>query len=131
MNKRYGVIVDGDGDYDSLKRRFTDGYKILKTDGPRGHEAKVADIVSRAKKQIRMLRAYGCNRVIVVLDFEERACQYNTFVKQIRWEFNSVSFGIPLTVAIPNRMIENWYLADIENISRQKTFVRNRLKQKN
>jgi len=131
MSKLIGVIVDGDGDYASLKKRFTENYLILKTDGPRGHTASVDGIVTRAKKQISMLSAFRCGRVIVVLDFEERTCMYKTFVKNIRQAFNSKNFGIPVNVAIPNKMIENWYLADIENISKQKVFIRNRIKQKN
>jgi 5S rRNA maturation endonuclease (ribonuclease M5) len=61
MSKHIGIIVDGDGDFASLKKRFIDRYRILKTDGPRGHAAKIADIANRARKQIGILRAFQCN----------------------------------------------------------------------
>ncbi|MGA2782784.1 MAG: hypothetical protein ABSF13_12855 [Smithella sp.] len=131
MSKCIGIIVDGDGDFASLRKRFIDRYRILKTDGPRGHAAKITDIANRARKQISILRAFQCNRVIIVLDFENRSGSYKNFVGQIRQAFNSVAFDVPVNIAVPNIMIENWYLADIEHISRKKSFIRNNLKQKN
>jgi len=130
MNRRLGVIVDGDGDFASLKKRFSDGYRILKTDGPRGHAARIPEIVARAKKQVGMLKAFKCTRVIVVLDFEDRPVSYEAFLKDVRQAFGGHPFGVPVAVAVPNKMIENWYLADIEEISRKKVFIRDRLKQK-
>ena len=131
MSDGLGVIVDGDGDFASLKRRFSGQCRILKTDGPRGHEARIADIVRGVKKQIGMLRAFRCSRVIVVLDFEGRVDPYPEFVQDIRQAFARTSLGVAVVVAVPNKMIENWYLADIEEISRQKAFIRDRLQQKN
>lgn len=130
MNDLLGVIVDGDGDFASLKRRFSGQCRILKTDGPRGHDAIIADIVTRSKKQIGMLRAFRCDRVIVVLDFEERIDPYPKFVSHLREAFARTYHGVEVFVAVPNKMIENWYLADIEEISRQKIFIRDGLRQK-
>ena len=130
MSKCIGIIVDGNGDFASMRKRFVDRYKILKTDGPRGHTAKISDITSRARKQIGILSAFQCKRVIIILDFENRSCSYKNFVRGIRQAFNSVKFDIPVNVAVPNLMIENWYLADIEHISKKKAFIRDKLKQK-
>jgi hypothetical protein len=130
MNRILGVIVDGDGDFASLKKRFANGYRILKTDGPRGHTAKISDIVARTRKQIGMLRAFSCSRVVVVLDFENRPYSYEVFLRDIRQAFGSYPFGMPVDVVVPNKMIENWYLADIEEISRKKAFIRKKLRQK-
>lgn len=130
MNERMGIIVDGDGDFGSLKKRFTNRYKILKTDGPRGHTAAVDAIARKSRKQISILRAFKCTRVIVVLDFERRREHYAEFVDSLRRAFSAVSFGVAVFVAVPNRMIENWYLADIEQLSRNRAFIRDGLKQK-
>jgi hypothetical protein len=103
----------------------------LKTDGPRGHKAEISAIVARSKKQIGMLKAFRCCRVIVLLDFENRSDSYVKFVQNLREEFAAHYTDIKVFVAVPNKMIENWYLADIEELSRQKVFIRDRLKQKN
>jgi hypothetical protein len=130
MNK-LGIIVDGDGDYSSFEARFKGKCRILKTDGPRGQQAKIGDIVKNSKKQINMLCAFRCNRVIIVMDFEDRNIPYQKFVSVLREQFGQVAFGIPVLVAVPNKMLENWYLADIEEISSKRIFIKKGLHQKN
>lgn len=130
MGKRIGMIVDGEGDFASFRRRFTDGCRVLKTDGPRGHTASVKEIASKARKQILMLGAFRCDRVVVVVDFETRAVLYKEFVEDLVAEFQRASCPMPVAIAVPNRMIENWYLADIEFLSKHKAFLRGGLKQK-
>ncbi len=131
MNDRVGIVVDGDGDYASLRRRLTNGYKILKTDGPRGHAAPIPQMVRKSRKQIDILQAFKCTRVLIVLDFETRTVIYGRFVTALRKAFVSHSFAIPIFVAVPNRMIENWFLADIEHLSKNRGFLRDGLTQKN
>jgi hypothetical protein len=130
MSKRLGIIVDGEGDFASFRRRFPNGCKVLKTDGPRGHTASIREIASKARKQILMLVAFKCDKVIVVLDFENRATSYSDFVNNLICEFQNIACTIPVNIAVPNRMIENWYLADIEFLSKHRTFLRDGLKQK-
>ncbi|MFA4987596.1 MAG: hypothetical protein WC712_13520, partial [Candidatus Brocadiia bacterium] len=129
-NKLIGVIVDGPGDFASVRGRFLGQCRILKTDGPRGHTAKVAEIANQAFKQIKMLTDLQCSSIVVVLDFEERTESYGAFVASIRRAFQSLDCDADVNIAVPNRMIENWYLADIEEISRKKAFIRKGLKQK-
>jgi len=131
MTDVIGIVVDGDGDFSSLKKRFNRGYKILKTDGPRGHLASVSDIARKSRKQIGILRAFKCVHAIVVLDLEQRNENYDTFLQALNDAFGNIDFGIPVSVAVANKMIENWYLADIEIISKNKNFLKDNLKQKN
>ncbi len=131
MSNLVGIIVDGDGDYKSLKRRFPRGLRVLKTDGPRGHAATVNDIAHKSKKQIGMLKAFKCGHAIILIDFEERVEEYSTFIQQLADAFIEIPLGIPVSVAVCNRMIENWYLADIEHLSRNKVYIRDGLKQRN
>ena len=83
MSKKIGLIVDGIGDYASFRKRFKDRYKILKTDGPRGHSTPIENIITRSKKQVAILNAYKYNKVIIVLDFEMRNITYSRFIKRI------------------------------------------------
>jgi hypothetical protein len=130
MNKCIGIIVDGVGDYTSLRRRFQKGFRILKTDGPRGHTAEPKAIARKSRKQVCILAAFKCVHVIVLIDFEQRPQAYEQFVAELRDKFKSVDFPTSVSVVIPNRMIENWYLADIEHLSTQKAFLRDGIKQK-
>jgi Domain of unknown function (DUF4276) len=130
MSDRIGIVVDGAGDYASLRTRLK-GYVIVKTDGPRGHAAAVIEIVRKSRKQIDILRALKCTRVVVVLDFESRNAVYEDFVEDLSTAFSSTDFQMPMFVAVPNRMIENWFLADIEYLSSIKAFIRDGLRQKN
>lgn len=128
---RIGVIVDGSGDYHSIRMRFTENCRVLKTDGPRGHEASVSDIVSGAGKQISMLIACEYMRIVVVTDFEMRDNDYNEFTNNLKRAFQNSYGECDIDVAVPNRMIENWYLADIEHLSKNKVFLKKNIRQKN
>ena len=123
--------MDGQGEYISFRTRFKGSCKILKTDGPRGHTASIDAIVYGAKKQIAILKACGCQQVIVLIDFETRTNDYLEFLKQLQEKFNRVFIECPVYIAMPNIMIENWYLADIVHLSNMKVFLRNNLRQKN
>ncbi|MCK4857781.1 MAG: DUF4276 family protein [candidate division Zixibacteria bacterium] len=131
MTSRKGVIVDGQGDYASLRARFGARYRILKTDGPRGHTVPPAQIVLAAKKQIAILRAMSCETIVLLTDFECRRCSYEAFLQALATQASSFDCGVTLLTASPNRMIENWYLADISYLSRKKAFLRDRVTQRN
>lgn len=129
MSNCIGIIVDGKCDYQSLKKRFTSGFKIIKTDGPRGHTVSTTQIARNSKKQISILLASSCSSIIVLTDFEERAIDYKKFVEHLNQCLSSNP--IPVSASVPNKMIENWYLADIANLSSNKNFLRDNLQQRN
>ena len=126
---RIGIIVDGLGDYASVQKKFKGKVKVLKTDGPRGHCAPISEIVAKSRKQVRMLNDFNCKKIIILLDYECRLLSYNKFVKDLR-ECSKNTFGNKIKICSPNRMIENWYLADIEILSKKKAYIRKNLKQK-
>jgi hypothetical protein len=128
---KVGIIVDGPGDLLSLKTKYPGEFKILKTDGPRGHSARARDIIGRSKKQVLMLKALSCKKIILMLDFEARSCNYEDFISELEDEIHNFNLGIECLCSIPNQMIENWYLADIEFLSKKKMFLKDNLKQKN
>jgi hypothetical protein len=127
---KIGIIVDGAGDLLSIKRRYPDQFKVLKTDGPRGHNSSTADIISKSKKQISMLKSLKCSKAIVLLDFESRRVQYQKFLKDIEKELTQHTFDIDVDIVVSNKMIENWYLADIELLSKKKAYLKDNLRQK-
>lgn len=129
-SKKVGIIVDGDGDYASLKARFKGQYKILKTDGPRGDATSINDIISKSRKQVSMLKTLNCTKAIIVTDFENRRGSYNKFYSDIMRAFDAVNFGMPIFISVPNKMIENWYLADIEYLSKKKLYLKDNLRQR-
>jgi hypothetical protein len=131
LNKKIGVIVDGDGDVAALSAKFKNDFRILKTDGPRGHSALCNKIVQHARKQVNMLRVFKCEVIIILLDFENRNCAVESFIRDLYSSSASIFPDLNLQFAIANRMLENWFLADIENLSRSKAFLKEGLKQKN
>ena len=130
MNK-LGIIVDGPGDLLSIKKRYPGQYKVLKTDGPRGHCSPVCDIISKSRKQISMLSALKCSKAIILLDFECRKITFIKFIKELETEIVKHSFPIATEIVVANTMIENWYLADIEVLSKKKVYIKDKLKQRN
>jgi hypothetical protein len=124
-----GIIVDGEGDYAAIKKRFS-SFTVLKTDGPRGHDTTPDKIAVSSKKQVSMLKALSCRKAIVLVDYEGRRTTYKRFFDTLHDLYSNVTFDLPVEVAIPNRMIENWYLADIEYISAKKKYLKKKIKQK-
>ena len=128
---KVGIIVDGPGDLLSLKTKYPGEFRILKTDGPRGHAALVKDIIGRSKKRVLMLKALSCKKIILMLDFESRSCKYEDFICELKGELENIDLDVECFCSVPNQMIENWFLADIEILAKRKTFLRDKLKQKN
>ena len=126
-----GIIVDGPGEFGALRTRFRGNCKILVTDGPRGHTVLATKIVSKARRQIGMLRALGCSKVILVVNFENRRSDYTRFLSDIDQAIDNSHLDILVRTASPNQMFENWFLADIANLSKRLRFLRTNLKQKN
>jgi hypothetical protein len=134
MNNNFipaGIIVDGDGDFASLKKRFFPHYRIVKTDGPRGHSVDAITLANQTRKQAKILKAFNCKKIIVIADFEKRSENYTDFLQSLKEAFKQIDIGIDINIVVPNRMIENWYLADIEYLSKIKQFLRKNIKQKN
>ena len=129
--KRIGIIVDGQSDYLSINKRYGAFCYILKTDGPRGHTARVKDIVCSSNKQVSILKAYRCKKIILLLDFENRHLSLNIFEQELCETITRSNFEIEVCPIVVNKMIENWYLSDIEILSKKKKYLRDKLKQKN
>lgn len=130
MSNLIGVIVDGPGDYASIKARFSGRVRVIKTDGPRGHAVSVRQLVTGSKRQISLLKATGCSTIILMVDFEGRTAAYETFVEAVEEEIARQAIPCNVQVCAPNRMIENWYLSDLEEISAKKSFIKKNLRQK-
>lgn len=60
-----------------------------------------------------------------------RTEDYNEFAEKLKEKFKERYTDCNANVAIPNRMIENWYLADIEYLSMNRVFLKNNIRQRN
>ncbi len=125
-----GVIVDGVGDYAAFRERFGSTVRVVKTDGPRGHTVAPEVLVGSARKQVSLLRGRGCRAAMIVTDYEERRASYTDFRRALKRAVDQAGFDIPVYVAAPNMMIENWYIADVEQLSRKRSFLKPKLRQK-
>ena len=126
-----GVIVDGPGDFASLRARFSGTMKVRKATGPRGHTVTIAQLLSSARRQVRQLALEGCDKVLLLFDYEMRTERYADFIRTAQAEADRQSFAVPVVVCAANRMIENWYLADVEELSRRRVYIRPKLRQRN
>ena len=127
---KVGLIVDGPGDFAALKCRLGNAFKVLKTDGPRGHTVSVEQLVSRSRKQISILRTFRCTHVVLVTDFEARHDDYGVFRQRLATALGALDATVTITCAVPNRMMENWYLADIAYLATQRVFLKPNIAQK-
>jgi len=131
MSRPVGIIVDGQGDRAALRKRYRDKYTVLKTSGPRGHTALPHAIVAGTRKELDILKGLGCRRAIVMIDFEARSGGWGAFCAKLQQCFSTQSLPLPVTVVVPNRMTENWYLADIAFLSTKKKYLRGGQVQRN
>jgi hypothetical protein len=60
----------------------------------------------------------------VVVDKEIRGETDGSFVDALRRAFDKVAFGVKVSTASPDVMIETWYLADISSLSRSRVYLR-------
>lgn len=77
-----------------------------------------------------MLKAFSCEKVIILIDFECRSQPYSDFCDQIKRELLKRPWSSGVVFVVANQMIENWYLADLEKLSSSKNFIKDKIKQK-
>jgi hypothetical protein len=63
-------------------------------------------------------------------DRESRNESSSALALEIRERLRKYVQSVVVEVVLPDRMIENWYLADIEQLSKKRVYVRKGLKQK-
>jgi hypothetical protein len=81
--------------------------------GLNGHDVGVPAIAKRVGTLVRLLqRRY--RPIIVVFDRERRPATCDQIEKELRDCLQNEDIEVPLIVAIPDRDIENWILADYE-----------------
>lgn len=130
MTNKLGIVVGDQKDFAALKARFGNTFSILKTDGPRGHDVTPLEIVTTARKQIALLK-FGSSEILLLVECDLRGNSYAKFVKELTFLIRTLGLDKPIHIAMPNRTLENWYLADIEHLSRKKKFLKGNIKQKN
>ena len=91
MSNKYGIIVDGPGDFAALRARYKNQCKILKTDGPRSHTVSPVQIATSSIKQCKILKAFNCKKVIILTDFEKRRSNYQKFMDDLKNAFSTLN----------------------------------------
>ncbi|WP_114996561.1 DUF4276 family protein [Xanthomonas campestris] len=124
-----GIIVDGAGDYAALSARYKGRVRLVKSDGPRGHTATEEAIVESARKQVAILSALGCSTIALITDFEGRTCTLEKFTEAIKQKALKI-LKLEIVVIVADQMIENWLLADIAYLSKQKKYLKTVKKQR-
>ncbi|UHQ24968.1 hypothetical protein LVB77_09965 [Lysobacter sp. 5GHs7-4] len=119
-----GLIVDGDGDYAAFRARYGSAVKVMKTDGPRGHEVGCGAIVVSAQKQVAMLRAFNCNPIAIVTDLESRLEGAAAFCKSAEECMTKNAALRDVLFFVSDKMLENWLLADIAYLSTKKKYLK-------
>lgn len=125
-----GIIVDGHGDHAALSARFGGKARILKTSGPRGHTVDAKAIVASAMKEVEMLKGLGCKKVCILTDREARKEDADAFNNAMQKFLPVASKQFSIVTTCADRMIENWILADIVEVSRKNKELKSGIKQK-
>lgn len=123
---RIGIVVDGDSEYRSLpailsRIRRPCGHDFLGPTVMRASPLAPIGVLGKAcSSPIRVLAGRGAHRIVVVLDRETRDECPGDFASQVANEAAQASGFGALSVAVKNRKYENWLIADIDALRRQR-----------
>lgn len=115
---RIGIVVDGDAESQALKlltqRISIPGTQLLDpiyaNMQPRSTPGQIA---RSAKPKIDVLTARGVDKIVVLIDKEDRQECPSQFANDIEAAFGAIGcFNIQ--VAVKNRKFENWLVADVD-----------------
>lgn len=115
MNNDIVFLVEG-----HLEQKFIQNIcpkKIVRRLQCNGSEVKPAAIAKRITSQCNLLRG-RYRYFIVIIDKEDRNCSPSEFEQQIQEELRKNNNTENVIIGVPDRMIENWILADINTVNR-------------
>jgi hypothetical protein len=125
---RIGIVVDGDAESQALKL-LTQRISIPDTQlldpiyanmQPRSTPGQIA---RSAKSKIDVLTARGVDKIVVLIDKEDRLECPSQFASNIEAAFSAI--GCPhVEVAVKNRNFENWLIADVDVFNRLRSRYR-------
>lgn len=119
-----GLIVDGDGDYAAFRARYSGSVRVLKTNGARGHTVPIDTLVFSVRKEVEILKAFRCNPIAIVTDLEGRNEPAEQFCMAANQLIESKEWLKGVLFFVSDKMIENWFLADIAHLSTKKKYLR-------
>lgn len=121
-----GIVVDGQSDFLAFRRKYLGVAKVSMVTRGRGGDTTIRSIVGSSLRHIDFLAGFGCSKVIVVCDFEDRTDDYLRFRRDLLDEFLKQRPNHNIQVSLPNRMLENWVLADLDSIQKKNYIRKNR-----
>ena len=115
---KIGIVVDGDAESQALrlltKRIDIEDVQLL-APAYANMQPKSApgQIAQSAKSRIDILLARKANKIVVLVDREDRDECPPAFARQIKQAFAQLGYD-DITVVVKNRTFENWLIADID-----------------
>jgi hypothetical protein len=90
--------------------------KIVQRLNCNGTDTPIEVIVDRIEFHIRILNN-RCNPIIVLIDREKRSATSEQIIQQISAKLDERGYGGQYVVGVVDRCIENWILADWNNVA--------------
>lgn len=118
---RIGLVVDGDAEYQSIRTPL-DAMEIpnLTIIGPTLTRctplAPPDTFAAEAAKQINILVGRNVDRILVLVDMEQRDCCVGDVVNSYHQALTRKCPGVALDVVVKHRTYENWLIADLDAI---------------
>lgn len=126
MAKKNVILVGGLLEYRAFKMRFPGSIVLIMRGANALDPAK--GLANRVKETIRP-RVSSARKIVVVLDREVSQSSSDSLQQIIERALGKAVSELPCSVVCPDRMIENWILADI-NAIKCKKYISRSAKQK-
>lgn len=121
---RIGLLVDGDAERAALPEllgqlKESTGHSFLNPVRPAVHpKASPARIARACQSEIDILVGKGVDRIVVLLDREDRADCPTQIAQQVEQAIRAHAGGeAPVVVVVKDRCFENWLVADPDAIA--------------
>lgn len=123
---KIGIITEGKTErqgIENLTRQLDyDGVSIVKPlYAPMQPKAREGQIVKSAESRINILKSKGCQRIIVIIDFEDQNICVVERAQELEKVFVEKGHSF-VKVVVKNRQFENWIISDYEGIGKCKDF---------
>jgi len=123
---RPGFIVEGDLEYEVIKKLCPKCPTPLL--GINGNDVELEAIAKHIGTQARILESKYCNPIIVILDREGRKETSDEIICRLHRALEGQDLKSKIIIGVPDRMIENWILADLKTLRRSTGISKRRCK---
>jgi hypothetical protein len=130
-------IVDGQTEICSIRSKFQKEFQItpeMRKSDCNGKAVLVSGYCQKILPMILFATNSSFENVVIIVDLEQRKVNANKFSNQIKANLTKLitenvkfkkNFPLNLFVCSPNRMFENWIVADVKGIKAKDELIRN------